>query len=157
MSSFSTTTIQTLITGALVLGGGIYYEGVASKRVEEAKQALRSMDAAQSQLETARYGAEKYVSLLENMADQKIDRQEPFGVVSEFSPEEIKQIGPLLDTLYQRDGHFFLERFQLTWRHRIDQPGALPRVVLDLEGQKVLLFSNDSNEAASLAAVNRRG
>ena len=93
--------------------------------------------------------------LLEKMADRNIDRQEPFSVVSEFSPQEIKQIGPLLDTLYQRDGHFFLQRFQLSWRRSIDQPGLLPRVVLDLEGQKVLLFSDASTDSTSLAVVNR--
>lgn len=153
MSSFNNTAILVLAVGALVLGAGVYYEGVASHRVEEAKQALRSVDVAQSQLETARQRAQKYISLLENMADRNVDRQEPFSVVSEFSPQEIKQIGPLLDTLYQRDGHFFLQRFQLAWRNGNSQRGLLPRVALDLEGQKVLLFSNEVVDAASLAVA----
>ncbi len=153
MSSFTNTTILALALGALVLGSGVYYEGVASRRVDEARQALRSVDSAQSQLETARQRAQKYINLLENMADRNVDRQEPFSVVSEFSPQEIKQIGPLLDTLYQRDGHFFLQRFQLAWRNGSNQRGLLPRVALDLEGQKVLLFSNEVVDAASLAVA----
>jgi hypothetical protein len=155
MTTFSTTSIRSLIVGSLLLAGGLYYQDVSSQRVDEAKQALRSVDASSSQLQTARERAQKYVVLLENMADEKIDRQEPFSVVSEFSPQEIKQIGPLLDNLYQRDGHFFLQRFQLAWRRSIDQPGELPRVVLDLEGQKVLLFSDPSADTNSFAAVNR--
>jgi outer membrane murein-binding lipoprotein Lpp len=155
MSNFSNTTLQALLVGALILGGGIYYQGMASQRLDEARLALRNVEASQSQLETARQRAQKYVSLLEKMANRDIDRQEPFSVVSEFSPQEIKQIGPLLDTLYQRDGHFFLQRFQLSWRRSIDQPGLLPRVVLDLEGQKVLLFSDASTDSTSLAVVNR--
>jgi type II secretory pathway pseudopilin PulG len=153
MSSFANTTTRVLVVGALLLGAGIYYQDVASQRVDEARQAVHSVEAAQSQLETARQRAQKYVSLLENMADRNIDRQEPFSVVSEFSPEEIKQIGPLLDTLYQRDGHFFLQRFQLTWRTGIGQHGLLPRVALDLEGQKVLLFSDEIADASSFAVV----
>ena len=153
MSSFNNTTVLVLAIGALVLASGVYYEGVASRRVDEARQALRSVDSSQSQLETARQRAEKYISLLENMADRNVDRQEPFSVVSEFSPQEIKQIGPLLDTLYQRDGHFFLQRFQLAWRNGNNQRGLLPRVALDLEGQKVLLFSNEAVDAASLAVA----
>lgn len=155
MSSFTNTTIQVLVVGALTLGAGVYYEGVASQRVDQARQALRSVDAAQSQVETARQRATKYISLLASMADRNIDRQEPFSVVSEFSPQEIRQIAPLLGTLYQRDGHFFLQRFQLAWRDGDDQRGLLPRVALDLEGQKVLLFSNEAVEASSLAVVKR--
>ena len=155
MSSFTTTTIQALVVGALVLGAGVYYEGVASQRVDDARQALRSLDTARSKLETARHRAEKYIALLDNMADRNVDRQEPFSVVSEFSPQEIQQIGPLLDTLYRRDGHFFLQRFELAWRNGNPQRGLLPRVALDLEGQKVLLFSNDVADASSLAVVNR--
>ena len=153
MSSFTNTTVQVLVAGALLLGAGVYYESVASQRVDEARQALRSVELAQSQLDMARKSARKYVSLLENMADKNVDRQEPFSVVSEFSPQEIKQIGPLLDTLYQRDGHFFLERFHLAWRHASHQRGLLPRVALDLDGQKVLLFSDEAIDTPSLAVV----
>ena len=152
MSSFSKTTTQVLCIGALALGAAVYYQGVASQRVEEAKQALRSMDVARSQVETATRRAQKYIGLLADMADKKIDRQEPFSVVSEFSPQEIRQIGSLLDTLYQRDGHFFLQRFQISWHHGDDRRGLLPRVALDLEGQKVLLFSNEAS-ASSLAVL----
>ena len=154
MSSFSNSNIWVLSVGALVLGAGIYYESVASQRVEEARQALRSVESAQSQLEIATQRAEKYVALLEDMADENVDRQEPFAVDSEFSPQEIKQIATLLDTLYQRDGHFFLQRFELAWRNGNRQRGLLPRVALDLEGRKVLLFSNDAANTPSLAAVN---
>ncbi len=155
MSSFTNTTIQVLVFGALVLGAGVYYEGVSSRHVDEARQALRSVDMAHSQLDTARQRAQEYSSLLENMADSNVDRQEPFAVVSEFSPQEIKQIGPLLETLYQRDGHFFLQHFQLAWRKGINSSGVLPRVVLDLEGEKVLLFSNEAADASSFAVVKR--
>jgi len=155
MTSFTNTTIQVLVVGALVLGAGVFYEGFASARVDEARQALRSVDVARSQLEEARQRAQLYASLLENMADRNMDRQEPFSVVTEFSPQEIKQIGPLLDTLYQRDGHFFLQRFQLSWRRSVAQRDLLPRVVLDLEGQKVLLFSNEVADASSFAVAKR--
>jgi hypothetical protein len=155
MSSFTHTTIRVLVVGALALGAGVYYQGVASQRVDEAKQSLRSVDIAQSQVETTIQRAQKYISLLASMADKNIDRQEPFSVVSEFSPQEIRQIGPLLDTLYQRDGHFFLRRFQLVWRNGDPQRGLLPRVALDLEGQKVLLFSDEAADASSLALVKR--
>jgi hypothetical protein len=155
MSSFTTTNIQVLIVGALMLGAGVYYQDVASQRVDEVKQAVRSIDAANSQVETAMQRAQKYINLLASMADKNIDRQEPFSVVSEFSPQEIRQIGSLLDTLYQRDGHFFLQRFQLAWRNGDTERGLLPRVALDLEGQKVLLFSNEATEASSLAVVKR--
>ncbi len=154
MTSFSNSNIRVLSLGALVLGAGIYYQGVASQRVDEARQALRSVDSAQSQVETATQRARKYVDLLEDMAEENVDRQEPFSVDSEFSPQEIKQIAPLLDKLYRRDGHFFLQRFQLAWRNGNPQRGLLPRVALDLEGQKVLLFSNDAGEPHSLAAIN---
>ena len=153
MSSFTSNTVKVLLIGALMLGGGVCYQSVASKRVEEAQLAMRSVDGARSRLETARQHAEKYVHLLENMADRNIDRQEPFSVVSEFSPQEIKQIGPLLDTLYQRDGHFFLQRFQVSWRHGNAQQGLLPRVALDLEGQKVLLFSDGVADTSTIAVV----
>ena len=155
MSSFTKTTIKVLVAGALALGSGVYYQSYASQRLDEARQALRNIDAAQLQAETTKRRAAQYVSLLATMADRKIDRQEPFSVVSEFSPLEISQVGPLLDTLYQRDGHFFLERFQLAWRDANDQLGLLPRVALDLEGRKVLLFSDEASSASSVAFVKR--
>lgn len=155
MSSFTHSTVRILLAGALLLGAGVYYQGVASQRVDEAKQALRSVDGARSQVESATRTAHQYLELLATMADRNIDRQEPFSVVSEFSPQEIRQIGPLLDTLYQRDGHFFLQRFQLAWRNGNAQQGLLPRVALDLEGQKVLLFSDEAAGASSLAVVKR--
>ena len=156
MSNFTNKSIRVLVIGALVLGGGVYYQGVASKRVDDARQALRSVGVAESRLETARQYSQKYVSLMEDMADRNIDRQQPFVVVSEFSPQELKQIGPLLGTLYQRDGHFFLQRFELAWRSGNSQLGLLPRVALNLEGQKVLLFSDEPGGASpSLAVVNR--
>jgi hypothetical protein len=154
MSSFAKTNIKVLLTGALVLGAGVYYQGFAAQRVVQAQQALRSVEARQSQLETATQYAHKYNALLATMANKNTDRQEPFSVVSEFSVQEFMQIGSLLDTLYQRDGHFFLQRFQLAWRHGDEKRGLLPRVVLDLEGKKVLLFSDEAVGAASLAVVN---
>jgi hypothetical protein len=153
--SFTTTTVQILVAGALVLGGGVYYQSYASQRVDEARQALRRIDAAQSRAEQTKQSAEQYVRLIADMAERKIDRQEPFSVVSEFSPREIGQVGPLLDTLYQRDGHFFLKRFQLTWRDANEQMGLLPRVALDLEGRKVLLFSDEVVAASSVSSVKR--
>ena len=154
MTSFNNTTVTSLLVGALVLGAGVYYQGVASKRVDEAREALRSVDVARSQLDMARDSASRYVALLENMADRNVERQEPFAVVSEFSPQEIKQLAPLLETLYQRDGHFFLERFELAWRKGNGNSGVLPRVALDLEGQKVLLFSNEAAGDSALAVLN---
>jgi hypothetical protein len=153
MSSFNNSTVRVLVAGALILGAGVYYEGVASRRVDDARQALRSVESAHAQLGTAQQRAEKYNHLAENMANRNVDRQEPFSVVSEFSPREIQQIGPLLETLYQRDGHFFLERFQLAWRNGNPQQGLLPRVALDLEGRKVLLFSGKGAGASELAVV----
>lgn len=155
MKSFTSKTTQVLLIGALVLGAGVYYQGVSSQRAETARQALRSVDRARSELETARLRADEYIALLESMADSNVDRQEPFSVVSEFSPREIKNLGSLLDTLYQRDGHFFLQRFELAWRNGNPQLGLLPRVVLDLEGRKVLLFSDDIVETSSIAAINQ--
>ena len=155
MSTFSSTTVRFLVVGALTLGAGIYYESIASQRVDEARQALARVASSQSLLEASSERARKYVSLLESMADRNIDRQEPFSVVSEFSAQEIKQIGPLLDTLYQRDGHFFLQRFQVAWRDGNADQGVLPRVALDLEGRKVLLFSDEAAAASPIAVVTR--
>lgn len=152
MSSFTNSTIKVLAVGALVLGAGVYYQNFAAYRAHEAQEALRKVDAAQSQAERTRQLAEQYVDLLESMADRKIDRQEPFSVDSEFSPQEISQVGPLLGTLYQRDGHFFLRRFQMTWRDGDSKLGLLPRVAVELEGQKVLLFSDEPAAAGSSVA-----
>lgn len=143
------------MTGALVLGAGVFYQGYASQRVEEARLALRKIDAAQSQAETTKQRAELYVTLLSRMADRKIDRQEPFSVTSEFSPLEISQVGPLLSTLYQRDGHFFLEGFEIAWRDADERLGLLPRVAVDLEGRKVLLFSDEATAVSSVASIKR--
>ena len=141
MSSFTNTTNGLLIAGALVLGGGIFYQSYATQRLDEARQALQQVEAAQSRAEATRERGRQYVNLIADMAGKKIDRQEPLSVVSEFSPREISQVTPLLDTLYQRDGHFFLESFQLAWRGGNAREGLLPRVALDIEGRKVLLFS----------------
>lgn len=154
MSSFTNTTIQVLVAGALFLGAGIYYQGFASYRVDEAHKALRQVDTAKSHAETTKQRAEQYVALLASMADRKIDRQEPFSVDSEFSAMEISQIGKLLDTLYQRDGHFFLERFKVAWVDA-DKLGLMPRVALELEGRKVLLFSDEAVTASSIVTDNR--
>ena len=153
MSSFTNTTLKVLVVGAVALGAGIYYQISASQQLEAARQALRQVNTAQAQAGTTNQRVEQYVDLLANMTDRKIDRQEPFSVVSEFSPQEISQVGPLLDTLYQRDGHFFLQRFQLAWRDADNQNGLLPRVALDLEGRKVLLFSDEAPAASSIASL----
>ena len=155
MSSFNNTTIQVLVAGALVLGAGVYYQRYTSLRLDEARQALQRVDAAQSRAETTKRGAEQYVGLIADMADRKIDHQEPLSVVSEFSPREISQVGPLMDTLYQRDGHFFLKRFQLAWRDADEKQGLLPRVALDLEGRKVLVFSNQLAAISSNSSEKR--
>ena len=154
MTSFSKSNIQVIILGALVLGAGIYYQGISSQRLEQARQAMRSLESSRSQVETATLRAQKYISLLEDMVDENVDRQEPFSVVSEFSPQEIKEIAPLLGTLYDRDGHFFLQRFELAWRNGNQQQGLLPRVVLDLEGRKVLLFSDTVDNPSPLVVLN---
>ncbi|MEJ1296648.1 MAG: hypothetical protein RPU64_13415 [Candidatus Sedimenticola sp. (ex Thyasira tokunagai)] len=148
MSSFTNTTIQVLVVGAVILAAGVFYQSFASYRMDEADMALRRIQSAQVKADTTRKRAEQYVSLIADMAHRKIDRQEPLSLVTEFSPREISQVGPLLSTLYQRDGSFFLKRFQLTWRDANEELGLLPRVALDLEGRKVLLFSDQ--EAAGL-------
>ena len=155
MSSFTNTTVQVLIAGAVVLGAGVYYQNFAALRLDEANKALTRVNAAQSKADTLKVRAEQYVSLLTRMADNKKDRQEPFSVVSEFSAKEISQVGPLLDTLYQRDGHFFLQKFRMAWRNGNEKEGLLPRVALDLEGRKVLLFSDEAVTASSIAFNNR--
>ena len=153
MYSFTKTTVQVLVAGALVLGTGVFYQSFASYRVDEASKALPRIDAAQRQADTKKRLAEQYVRLIAEMADRKIDRQEPLSVTSEFSPSEISQIGPLLGTLYQRDGSFFLERFELTWREANKELGLRTRVALDLDGRKVLLFSNHDKAVLSSSQV----
>jgi hypothetical protein len=153
MSSFTDTTLKVVVAGALVLGGGIYYQMHASQRLDEARQALRTIDAAQSQAEASKQNAEKYAKLYAGMADSKIDRQEPFSVVSKFSPQEISQVGPLLGSLYQRDGYFFLKRFQISWQKI--EGSTIPRVALDLQGRKVVLFSDKAAVGSPLASVTR--
>jgi len=153
MASFTDTTIKVVVAGALVLGGGIYYQMHASQRLDEARQALRRIDAAQSQAEASKQHAEKYAELYAGMADRKIDRQEPFSVVSKFSPQEISQVGPLLGSLYQRDGYFFLKRFQISWQKV--EGSTTPRVALDLQGRKVVLFSDQAAVGSPLASVTR--
>lgn len=150
MTTFAKSSARLLAAGALLLGAGVYYQNVSQQRVDEAATALRGMEAARGQLQSSRDRAQRYNLLLATMASENADRQEPFSVVSEFSPQEIKQVGQLLGTLYQRDGHFFLQRFEIAWRNGNVQQGILPRVALELEGRKVLLFSD---ELASLPAV----
>lgn len=153
MTTFSKSSARLVVAAALFLGAGVYYQGVSERRVEEAKTALRGLESAQMELDTARNRAERYNVLLAEMASQNKDRQEPFAVVSEFSPQEIKEVGQLLGTLYQRDGHFFLEHFQISWRNGNVRQGILPRVALELEGRKVLLFSDELAGLPSIAAA----
>ena len=47
------------------------------------------------------------------------------------------------------------ERIQLSWRDADEQLGLLPRVALDIEGRKVLLFSDEVVAASSVSAVDR--
>jgi len=155
MSTFTNTTIKLLAAGALFLGAGVYYQGFTSNHLQEAQRALLKVDAAQSRAETMKQRAEQYVNLIEKMADNKTDRQEPISVDSEFSAQEISQVGPLLDALYQRDGRFFMQRFELAWRDGNDRLGLLPRVALDLEGRKVLLFSEEATAASPINVVKR--
>ncbi len=155
MASFTKTTVRILAVGAIVLAAGVYYQTFASHRLEEARAALSHIEAAQSRAETTKQRAELYASLLANMTDKKMDRQEPFSVVSEFSPREIKQLGSLLDTLYQRDGHFFLQHFRLSWQDANKKLGLLPRLELELDGRKVLLFSDKVADALSATTAKR--
>ena len=154
MTTFSKSSARLLAAGALVLGAGLYYQNVSEQRVDEARTALRGLETAQAELATARDRAERYNLLLADMASQNKDRQEPFAVVSEFSPQEIKKVGQLLGTLYRRDGHFFLEHFEISWRNGNAQQGILPRVALELEGRKVLLFSDELAGLSSVAAAS---
>lgn len=155
MSSFTSATVRILAAGAIVLGAGVYYQVFASHRLDEANQALRRIEGAQAQAETTRQRAELYVSLLAEMSNRNSDRQEPISVVSEFTPEEINKVGSLLDTLYQRDGYFFLERFQLSWQKSNNKSGRRPSVELELDGRKVLLFSDEAGSAAPVKTAKR--
>lgn len=155
MSSFTNATVRILAAGAIVLGAGVYYQIFASHQLEEANRALRRIEGAQAQAETTKRRAEQYVTLLAEMADRNSDRQEPISVVSELTPEEINKVGSLLDTLYQRDGYFFLQRFQLSWQGANNRPGRRPSVELELDGRKVLLFSDDAVYATSLKTAKR--
>jgi len=154
MFSFTNTTVRVLITGALVLGTGVFYQSFASYRVDEASKALARVDTAQRRADTTKQHAELYVKLIADMANRRIERQEPLSVVSEFSPDEISQMGPLLGTLYQRDGSFFLKRFELNWKDANKELGLRQRVALDLEGRKVLLFSDKETAALSVSRIN---
>ena len=155
MPSFTNTTVQFLVAGSLVLGAGVLYQSFAAHRAEEASKALKRIDTAQQRADTTKQRAEQYVRLLADMADRKIDHQEPLSVDSEFSPSEINQMGPLLGTLYQRDGSFFLERFQLTRRDANKELGLRTRVALDLDGRKVLMFSEHERAVLSSSRVKQ--
>lgn len=155
MRSFNSVTIRLLCTSAFLLGCGIFYHNIAGQWAEDASQALRSVETATSQLVLASQRAQRYNDLLESIAHSRVDRQEPFSVISEFSPQEIKQIGTLLDNLYRRDGYFFLEHFQLAWRKWPGQERLPPRVVMDLEGRKVLLFSAASSSPSAFVAAHQ--
>ncbi len=157
MTTFSKSSVRLMAAGALLLGAGVYYQSISEQRVEEARTALRGLETARMELDTARDRAERYNLLLATMASENEDRQEPFSVVSEFSPQEIKQVGQLLGTLYQRDGHFFLEHFEISWRNGNARQGILPRVALELEGRKVLLFSDEIAGLSSVALAGHGG
>jgi len=155
MTAFTRTTVHVLIIGALFLGAGVFYQSFASYRIDEASKALARVDAAQRRADTTKRHAEQYVNLIADMANRRIDRQEPLSVVSEFSPSEISQMGPLLGTLYQRDGSFFLKRFELTWKNANKKLGLRQRVALDLEGRKVLMFSDHKTAGLSASLIKR--
>ncbi|MGV6807691.1 MAG: hypothetical protein ACWA5K_07310 [bacterium] len=154
-TKFSQSTLRILVIGALILGAGIYYQTFAAQRLQESQTALSRVQGAQARADETKSRVEEYVRLLAVMTDKNINRQEPFSVVSEFSPLEISQLAPLLETLYQRDGYFFLQRFEISWRDENQKMGLLPRVALEIEGRKVLLFSNDSVGGASLTTAQR--
>ena len=154
MTSFNKTTISTLLVGALILGAGVYFQKYGSQRLDEARLAVQRVESAQSRANTTRDRVEQYNALLADMADQNIDQQQPFAVVSEFSPQEVSEIGPLLEMLYQRDGYFFLNRFYLSWQNTQSRIGLLPMVSLELDGRKVLLFSSG---AVKPYATSERG
>jgi len=154
MFSFTKQSIQILGLGAGVLALGVYYQTFASQQLEDANLALTRIESAQSKAEVTKKQVEQYVNLLASMTSNEAERQEPFAVASEFTPQEINRLAPLLDTLYHRDGHFFLQHFQLSWKNIADQAGDLPGVALELDGRKVLLFSDQAIESLSLATAN---
>lgn len=155
MFSFTKQSIHILGLGAGVLALGVYYQTFASQKLDEANLALTRIESAQANAEVTRRRVEQYVNLLANMTSNEADRQEPFSVASEFTPQEINRLAPLLDTLYHRDGHFFLQNFQLSWKNISDQSGELPGVALELDGRKVLLFSDQAIESLSVATAAR--
>jgi len=139
----------------MVLAAGVYYQTFASQRLDEANLATTRIESAQSRAEVTKRQVEQYVNLLASMTRDEADLQEPFSVASEFTPQEINRLAPLLDTLYHRDGHFFLQQFQLSWKDISDQSGKLPSVALELDGRKVLLFSDQAIESLALATAAR--
>ena len=154
MFSFTKQSINILGLGAVVLALGVYYQTFASHRLNEANLALTQIESAQTRAEKTKIQVEQYVNLLASMISDEADLQEPFSVVSEFTPQEINRLAPLLDTLYHRDGHFFLQHFQLSWKNISDQSTKLPSVALELDGRKVLLFSDQAIESLSIATVD---
>ena len=154
MFSFTKQSIHILGLGAAVLALGVCYQTFASQRLDEANLALTQIESAQTKAEVTKKQVEQYVNLLASMISDEADLQEPFSVASEFTPQEINRLAPLLDTLYHRDGHFFLQHFQLSWKNISDQAGKLPSVALELDGRKVLLFSDQAIESLSLATVD---
>ena len=155
MSTFTNTTVRVLSIGALVLGGGLFYLLHANQMLGEADRSLRRIDAAQGRADTTLDRVNQYNELIASMADKKIDRQEPFSVVSELSPEEIRKVADVLTVLYQRGGHFFLQRFHLAWQEDSMKSGAGTSVTLDLQGRKVLLFSDEATRTAAVADSER--
>ena len=155
MYSFTKQSVHILVLGAAVLALGVYYQTFASQRLEEANVALSRIGSAQSNAQVTKRRVEQYVNLLAGMTINEADRQEPFAVASEFTPQEINRLAPLLDTLYHRDGHFFLQNFQLSWKDVSGQSDELASVALELDGRKVLLFSDQTIESLAVATAAR--
>ena len=153
MFSFTKQSIHVLGLGAAVLAAGVYYQTYTSQRLDEANMALTQIKSAQNRAEGTKRQVEQYVSLLAGMTSNEADRQEPFAVASEFTPQEINRLAPLLDTLYHRDGHFFLQSFQLSWKDVSEQSSDIPSVALELDGRKVLLFSDQAIESLAIASA----
>ena len=153
MAAFTQNTTKSLCFGAAVLAAGVYYYNAAAIQLNEAENALRKVKIAQANAETADQNFQHYALLHASLDDRDVEHQEPFAVDSELSPHEISRMGPLLDALYRRDGHFFLEQFQLSWQYGDTSQGFLPRVALELEGRKVLAFDDDLHDASMLASM----